>query len=69
MTADNAAPLTWSSSIETLDWDELAALYRAAPLGNKSPLDLKTTFTNSMFRCLVHSNGKLVGAGRALADG
>ncbi|MDM0039246.1 hypothetical protein QTH89_22615 [Variovorax sp. J22G21] len=33
MTADNAALLTWSSSIETLDWDELAALYRAAPLG------------------------------------
>ena len=69
VTADNAAALTWSSSIETLDWDELAALYRAAPLGNKSPLDLKTTFTNSMFRCLVRDNGKLVGAGRALADG
>ena len=69
MSAHNAAPLSWSSSIETLDWNALAALYRAAPLGNKSPQDLKTTFTNSMFRCLVRDNGQLVGAGRALADG
>ena len=69
MTADPLSPLVWSTSLETLDWHELAALYRAAPLGNKSPEGLKTAFTNSMFRCLAYQGGALVGAGRALADG
>lgn len=62
-------PLIWSDSINTLDWNELAALYRAAPLGNKSADGLKTAFTNSMFKCFVYEDSKLVGAGRALADG
>ncbi|MHB1308428.1 MAG: GNAT family N-acetyltransferase [Limisphaerales bacterium] len=62
-------PLVWSHSIDSLDWNELAALYRAAPLGNKTPNDLRTAFTNSMFRCFVYEEGKLVGVGRALADG
>ncbi len=62
-------PLVWSSSIDGLDWDELAALYHAAPLGNKNAGGLKTAFTNSMFRCFVYDDGKLVGVGRALADG
>lgn len=62
-------PLIWSHSIDSIDWIELSALYHAAPLGNKNPANLKTAFTNSMFRCFVHQDGKLVGAGRALADG
>lgn len=62
-------PLTWSDALDTIDWEELAALYRAAPLGNKHPASLRTAFTNSMFRCFVHDGGKLVGVGRALADG
>lgn len=62
-------PLVWSHSIDKLDWDELAALYRAAPLGNKTPQGLKTAFTNSMFKCFVYEGDKLVGVGRALADG
>lgn len=62
-------PIVWSSSIENFDWNELAALYRAAPLGNKNPDALKTAFTNSMFRCFAYENGALVGVGRALADG
>ncbi|MGB4813283.1 MAG: GNAT family N-acetyltransferase [Methylophilaceae bacterium] len=61
--------LNWSNSIEYLNWDELAALYRAAPLGNKNPDDLKVAFTNSRFVCLVSEGDKLVGVGRALADG
>lgn len=61
--------LVWSYAIDSLDWDELAALYRAAPLGNKTPDGLKTAFTNSMFKCFVYEEGKLVGVGRALADG
>jgi ribosomal protein S18 acetylase RimI-like enzyme len=62
-------PLTWSHSIEFLDWNELADLYRSAPLGNKNPADLKTAFTNSKFVCLVREGETLVGVGRALADG
>ena len=61
--------LAWSSSTEALDWHELAALYRAAPLGNKDPADLKIAFSNSRFVCFVHEDGKLIGVGRALADG
>jgi ribosomal protein S18 acetylase RimI-like enzyme len=59
----------WSYSIDTLDWQELCDLYRAAPLGNKSAENLKIAFANSMFKCFVYDDGKLVGAGRALADG
>ncbi|WP_096697759.1 GNAT family N-acetyltransferase [Polaromonas sp. AER18D-145] len=62
-------PLAWTQLIDNVDWNELSALYLAAPLGNKNPADLKTVFTNSMFRCFVHEGGKLVGVGRALADG
>lgn len=61
--------LTWCYSIESLDWKELAALYRAAPLGNKDPADLEVAFNNSKFVCLVREGEKLVGVGRALADG
>ncbi|MDR7150147.1 ribosomal protein S18 acetylase RimI-like enzyme [Hydrogenophaga palleronii] len=62
-------PLIWSYSIDGLDWNELAALYDAAPLGSKSPSGLKTAFTNSMFTCFVYDEQQLVGVGRALADG
>jgi ribosomal protein S18 acetylase RimI-like enzyme len=61
--------LDWKYSAEDVDWEELSALYRAAPLGDKKPSSLKTVFTNSMFKCFVCEHGRLVGAGRALADG
>lgn len=62
-------PLTWSDNLDTVDWHELVALYRAAPLGNKNAADLQTAFGNSRFCCLVRDSGRLVGAGRVLADG
>lgn len=58
----------WKYSTEGVDWEELSALYRAA-LGDKKPKDLLTVFSNSMFKCFVSEGGRLVGAGRALADG
>ena len=61
--------ITWSESLDGIDWDELAALYRAAPLGDKRPADLELVFSNSMFRCFAFEHGKLIAAGRALADG
>lgn len=64
-----AAPLAWSETLDGIDWDELSALYRAAPLGDKSAQGLRTAFGNSMFRAFARDGGALVGAGRALADG
>ena len=59
----------FSDDLTGVDWDELSELYRLAPLGQKPPDRLAVVFGNSMFRCLVRADGKLVGAGRALADG
>ncbi len=52
-----------------IDWCELRELYRIAPLGEKNPEDLKLTFSNSMFKCFAYDGNKIVGVGRALADG
>jgi ribosomal protein S18 acetylase RimI-like enzyme len=59
----------WKHSADEVDWEELVALYRAAPLGEKSPPLLKKVFANSMFQCFVYEGTKLVAVGRALADG
>jgi GNAT superfamily N-acetyltransferase len=61
--------LTWIHDTERVDWDELSALYRAAPLGDKKPQQLRLVFGNSLFKCFVYDGGRMVGAGRALADG
>ena len=61
--------ILWSESLNDMDWEELAALYRAAPLGDKRASDLELVFRNSMFRCFAREDGKLVAAGRGLADG
>ena len=61
--------ISWTDDLARIDWDELAALYRAAPLGDKSAGDLKLVFTNSMFRAFAFEADIPVGVGRALADG
>jgi len=62
-------PIGWTDDLNRVDWNELAALYRAAPLGDKAPADLELVFGNSMFRAFAFDAGLLVGAGRVLADG
>lgn len=62
-------PLEWTDALDGVDWDELSALYRLAPLGDKPPAGLKTAFANSRHRWFVREGGRLVGVGRALADG
>jgi len=59
----------WSYSQIDINWDELSNLYKIAPLGNKKAKALETVFSNSMFKCFVFHEKKLIGAGRALADG
>jgi ribosomal protein S18 acetylase RimI-like enzyme len=61
--------IKWIFDQKDINWYELSELYRIAPLGEKSPDDLRLSFGNSMFKCFVYSDGKLVGVGRALADG
>jgi len=60
--------LEWQYSLKYIRWKELSELYKVT-LGNKEPVDLETAFTNSMFRCFVFDQRKLIGVGRALADG
>lgn len=59
----------WLFDQSSVDWHELAELYRIAPLGNKKPDELEVAFTNSMFKCFVRNDEALIGAGRAMADG
>ena len=59
----------WTQSIDAVDWDEMSELYRIAPLGTKSADWLKTAYSNSMFKCLALDDGKIIAAGRAVADG
>jgi predicted N-acetyltransferase YhbS len=59
----------WSEANDTIDWDEMSELYRIAPLGNKSGEWLKKAYSNSMFTCIAFDGGKVVAAGRAVADG
>lgn len=61
--------LDWVHDDAGVDWNEMSALYRAAPLGDKSPEHLRKVFGHSLYKCFVYDAGRLVAAGRALADG
>jgi len=61
--------LKWIYESNNVNWSELSILYKIAPLGDKKPNDLKTVFSNSMFKCFVYADETLIGVGRALADG
>jgi GNAT superfamily N-acetyltransferase len=61
--------LHWKPDLAGVDWDALSHLYRIAPLGEKKPDDLRVSFGNSRYTCLILDGDTLVGAGRALADG
>lgn len=60
---------SWVYDQASIDWQELSRLYRIAPLGKKAAEDLNIVFSNSKFKCFVYENQKLIGVGRALADG
>jgi ribosomal protein S18 acetylase RimI-like enzyme len=61
--------MDWIFDDARVDWHALSELYRIAPLGTKSADHLKRVYANSMFKCFVYDGGRLVGAGRVLADG
>ncbi|NHZ41736.1 GNAT family N-acetyltransferase [Massilia aquatica] len=60
--------LEWTESPDGIDWDELSALYKIA-LGDKPAAELAIVFANSRYCCFVRAHGRIVGVGRALADG
>lgn len=59
----------WKDELKNDDWEELSALYKIAPLGEKKAGDLELVFGNSRYKCFVYKGSQLVGVGRALADG
>ena len=65
----NIDSLFWKNNTKEIDWESVSTLYRIAPLGNKPHKNLKIVFNNSMFKYFVYDKGKLIGVGRALADG
>jgi ribosomal protein S18 acetylase RimI-like enzyme len=69
LSKETVLKLEWLYSQNRIDWLELSELYKAAPLGDKKPDDLEKAFSNSMFKCFILESGKLIGVGRALADG
>lgn len=65
----NIDSLFWKNNTKEIDWESVSRLYTIAPLGNKPPKNLKIVFNNSMFKYFVYDKDKLIGVGRALADG
>ena len=61
--------IRWQFDQAETDWNDLSELYKIAPLGIKPADDLERVFSNSRFKCFVFDDSKLVGVGRALADG
>ena len=50
------------------DKSQLAALFKAAALGQRSPEDIAKAFRNSRYAAFALHRGRLVGAGRAFGD-
>ena len=60
--------MQWVFEQSGVNFRELAELYRIT-LGEKNPDDLRVAFTNSRFKVFAFDGERLVGAGRAIADG
>lgn len=69
MSSPRLQDLRWVFEHDVIDWFELSNLYRIAPLGEKKPDDLRVSFSNSRYVSFVFDGDRLVGVGRALADG
>jgi ribosomal protein S18 acetylase RimI-like enzyme len=54
---------------KNIDYNNLSNLYKIAQMGEKLPQNLKIAFENSMYKCFLYNDTKLIGAGRVLADG
>lgn len=64
----SAMALTYTTSCQQLDWQQLAQLLTVTGLGTRSAQELELTFRNSQVTVFAHQGDQLVGAGRALSD-
>jgi ribosomal protein S18 acetylase RimI-like enzyme len=61
--------MLWIFDDSSIDWVELSELYRIAPLSDKKPNELKFAFSNSLYKCFVLEDERLIGPGRVVGDG
>ena len=62
--------ITLVYSIDSVDWTELAEVYRLAPLGGYDDLEkLRCAYKKSDVCCFAYYEAQLVAAVRALSDG
>lgn len=68
---NNIHVLSFSTTLEAVDWEEAAELFSRAPLGSqrRDPYKMKRAFEASYAVVVVCDSDKLVGMGRALCDG
>jgi len=60
--------IQYTTSADGIDWDDLAALFVRANLGNRTAQLLEAAFRGSQVAVFAHEGGRLMGAGRALSD-
>ena len=56
-------------STDSVNWAELAEVYRLAPSGTYDPERLQCAYEKSQVCCFVYHGTRLIAAGRALSDG
>ena len=61
--------ITLGYSTDSVNWKELAEVYRLAPLGTYDPERLQRAYEESQVCCFVYHGTRLIAAGRALSDG
>ena len=61
--------MTLAYSTESVNWIELAEVYRLAPLGRYDPEQLQRAYEKSQICCFGYHGAQLIAAGRALSDG
>jgi ribosomal protein S18 acetylase RimI-like enzyme len=61
--------ITLGYSTDSVDWTELAEVYRLAPLGTYDPERLQRAYKKSQVCCFAYYGAQLIAAGRALSDG
>ncbi len=61
--------ITFDYSTDSINWTELAEVYRLAPLGTYDPEQLQRAYEESQVCCFAYRSTQLIAAGRALSDG
>ena len=64
----NIDDITLEYSTDSVNWIELAEVYRLAPLGTYDPERLQHAYEESQICCFVYYGSQLIAAGRALSD-